>query len=222
MKVKSHERFKGVYRIGNKIATLNLIPGESVYGEKLIEFKGKEYREWVPYRSKPSAAIIKGLNVFPIKEGSKILYLGIASGTTASHFSDIIGKNGIIYGIEISPRVLRELIPLANKRKNIVPILGDARKIEEYQNIVIESVDVVYCDVADPQEIEIFLRNAETFLKRNGFGMLAVKSRSIDVLKKPREIYKECRKKLEEVCEVVDFRRLDPYQKDHGFFVCKF
>ncbi|MEM5834925.1 MAG: fibrillarin-like rRNA/tRNA 2'-O-methyltransferase, partial [Candidatus Aenigmatarchaeota archaeon] len=144
----------------------------------------------------------------------------IASGTTSSHFSDILGKNGIIYGVEISERVLRELIPHAEKRGNIIPILADARMPEKYENLIFGKVDVVYCDVADPQEVEIFMRNCEKFLKNNGHGMIAVKSRSIDVLKKPEEIYKEVKEKLKKNgFEILDFVKLDPFEKDHAFFV---
>jgi len=220
MKVRK-TKFEGVFRICKKLATENLVPGVSVYGEKLIREGGKEYRIWDAWRSKPAAAIKKGIREFPVKRGFKILYLGIASGTTASHFSDIIGKKGIIYGIEISPRILRELMPVAEKRENISPILADARKIEEFEFLILEKVDLIYCDVADPQEIEIFLRNSERFLKDNGYGMIAIKSRSIDVIKKPKEIYQEARKKLGEGFEILDFVRLDPFQADHGFFVLK-
>ncbi|MEM5790478.1 MAG: fibrillarin-like rRNA/tRNA 2'-O-methyltransferase [Candidatus Aenigmatarchaeota archaeon] len=214
-------KFEGVFKINGRIATINLTPGEKVYGEELIQIKGIEYRIWDPWRSKPCAAIRKGMKILPIRKGMKILYLGIASGTTASHFSDIIGKNGIIYGIEISERVLRELIPHAEKRGNVIPILADARKME-YENLIFGKVDLVYCDVADPQEVEIFVRNCKKFLKKNGYGMIAVKSRSIDVLKKPEEIYREVKKKLEEnKLEILDFVKLDPFEKDHGFFVVK-
>jgi fibrillarin-like pre-rRNA processing protein len=221
MKAKKHEKFEGLFLINGKLATLNLLPGETVYGEELVRVGEKEYRIWDLWRSKPAAAIKKGIKEFPIKKGAKVLYLGIASGTTASHFSDIVEKEGIIYGVEFSERVLRELIPIAEKRGNIIPILGDARKPEEYRNIVIEKVDVVYCDVASPDEIELFIRHSLEFLKPKGYGMIAIKSRSIDVLKKPEEIYKEARKKLENFFEILDFVRLDPYDKDHGFFVLR-
>jgi fibrillarin-like pre-rRNA processing protein len=151
----------------------------------------------------------------------KILYLGIASGTTASHFSDIVGKKGMVYGVDISERVLRELISHAEKRGNIVPILADSRKPQDYQNIILEKVDLVYCDVASPDEIELFMRNCKEFLKPKGYGMIAVKSRSIDVLKEPKVIYQEARKKLEEMFEILEFVTLDPYEKDHGFFVVR-
>jgi fibrillarin-like pre-rRNA processing protein len=221
MKAKKHEKFEGIFLIDGKLATLNLIPGEIVYGEELVKVGEKEYRIWDLWRSKPAAAIKKGIKEFPIKKGAKVLYLGIASGTTASHFSDIVEKEGIIYGVEFSERVLRELVPIAEKRGNIVPILGDARKPEEYRNTVIEKVDVIYCDVASPDEIELFIRNSLEFLKPKGYGMIAIKSRSIDVLKKPEEIYREARKKLENFFEILDFLKLDPYDKDHGFFVLR-
>jgi fibrillarin-like pre-rRNA processing protein len=221
MKAKKHEKFEGIFLIDGKLATLNLIPGEIVYGEELVKVGEKEYRIWDLWRSKPAAAIKKGIKEFPIKRGAKVLYLGIASGTTASHFSDIVEKEGIIYGVEFSERVLRELVPIAEKRGNIVPILGDARKPEEYRNTVIEKVDVIYCDVASPDEIELFIRNSLEFLKPKGYGMIAIKSRSIDVLKKPEEIYREARKKLENFFEILDFLKLDPYDKDHGFFVLR-
>ncbi len=218
MKVKK-TKFDGVYKIDNKLATINLVPGEKVYGEQLVKIGNIEYRIWDEFRSKPAAAIKNGLENFPIKEGSKILYLGIASGTTASHFSDII-KNGIIYGIEISEIPLKDLILIAEKRKNIVPILADARKIEQYEHLV-EKVDVVYCDIAQPDEVRVFLENCKKFLKEKGYGMIAIKSRSIDVTKNPNEIYKQAKKEIEEYYEVLEIVKLDPYQKDHAILVCK-
>ncbi|MFH8080683.1 MAG: fibrillarin-like rRNA/tRNA 2'-O-methyltransferase [Candidatus Aenigmatarchaeota archaeon] len=214
---KEKLKAEGIYWINGKIATENLIPGKSVYGEKLVKKGGKEFRIWNPERSKPAAAIYKGLRMFPLKKNQKILYLGIATGTTSSHFSDIVGKNGIIYGIEVSERVLRELLPLAAERKNIVPILADARKPEEYWWI--EEVDVVYADVAIPDMSEVLIRNCELFLKDKGFAMIAIKSRSIDVTKNPKIVYKEEREKLEKKFTVEDFVVLDPFEKDHGFFV---
>ena len=221
MKVKPL-KFEGVFKINGKLATINLVPGERVYGEELIKVKGIEYRIWDFWRSKPAAAIKKGLKVFPLEKGMKILYLGIASGTTGSHFSDIIGREGIIYGLEISERVLRELIPHAEKRGNIVPILADARKPEEYESLILGKVDLVYEDIADPDQIKILVWNCEKFLKSNGYAMIAIKSQSIDVTKKPSEVYAECLKELEKHFEILDKVKLDPYEKAHLFVVMKF
>jgi len=133
-----------------------------------------------------------------------------------------LSKMKIIYGVDIAERVLRELIHVAEKRGNIVPILADARKPEEYQNQVLEKVDLVYEDVADPDQIEILIRNCEKFLKPKGWAMIAVKSQSIDVVKPPKQVYKQCLDKLEKYFEILDKIELDPYEKCHLFLVLKF
>ena len=218
-KVKPHRTFDSIFWVDNKLATENLVPGIRVYGEKLVRVKDKEYRIWDARRSKPAAAIYKNLHHFPLKKGMKILYLGFASATTGSHFSDIIGKKGLIYGIEISERTLRDALTVAKERSNMVPILADGRKPEEYSWV--EEVDLVYADIAIPDMSQVFIRNAKMFLKEDGFGMIAIKSRSIDVTEKPSIVYKKERKKLEEFFNVTDFVTLQPYERDHGFFVLK-
>lgn len=219
MKIKPHKKFENIFLADNKICTRNLVKGKQVYGEKLLKIKNDEYRIWDPRRSKPSAAIHKKLQTFPIKRGTKILYLGIASGTTASHFSDIIGKDGIIYGVEISERVLRELLEVAQDRKNIVPILADAQTPEKYSWV--EKVDIVYADVAMREQSDIIVRNCKMFLKDDGYAVIAIKARSIDVTKPPTKVYEQQRKILEKYFKVKDFVILDPYEKDHCLFVLK-
>lgn len=135
------------------MVTKNLAPGESVYGEKRIAIEDKdnntkiEYRVWNPYRSKIAAAIIGGIGDIYIKPGAKVLYLGAASGTTVSHVSDIVGENGVVYAVEFSHRSGRDLVGMAKKRTNVIPIIADARKPLEYR-IFLTMVDVVFADVA--------------------------------------------------------------------------
>lgn len=224
MNVKKH-KFPGVYIVidddgSEKIATKNLVPGQKVYGERVIKWEGEEYRIWNPNRSKLGAAILNGLKNFPIKPGSTVLYLGIASGTTASHVSDIVGWEGKIFGIEFSPRVLRELVPLVEERRNIIPILGDATKPEEYRALVTK-VDVIFEDVAQPTQAKILIDNAKAYLKSGGYGMISVKSRSIDVTKEPEEVFREVEKELGEYFEVIERISLEPYEKDHALIVVR-
>ena len=185
----------------------------------MVKEKKVEYRVWNPYRSKPAAGIARGLRNFPLKPGMKILYLGIASGTTASHFSDIIGKAGVIYGVEISGRSIRDLNPVAEKRGNIVPILANARKPEDYSWV--ETVDLVFQDVATDDQAEILIWNSEKFLKPKGFAMLSIKARSIDVTRPPREIYRQEIAKLEKHFQILEKLELDPYEKDHMLVVMR-
>lgn len=221
MAILKRTKFNGIFLVNNKLATINLASGKNVYGEQLFKIGNIEYREWVPFRSKLGAAIKKRVKVFPFKTGTKVLYLGAGSGTTISHISDIIGKEGIIYAVEISERPLRDLVNLAEIRQNIVPILADARLPEKYENIVMEKVDVIYEDVADPEQIKILIRNSEKFLKSDGFLEIAIKSQSIDVTKPPKQVYKECLEELEKHFDILDKKELDPFEKMHMFVVMK-
>ena len=123
----------------------------------------------------------------------------------------------MIYGVEISERSMRDLTPIAEKRGNIVPVLADARKPETYSWI--EPVDIVYQDVATNDQSEIIIRNCREFLIPGGYAMLAIKARSIDVTKPPREIFKRERAKLAKAFKILDMVELDPYEKDHAFAV---
>lgn len=106
-----------------------------------------EYRVWNPYRSKIAAAIIGGIDDIFIRPGSKVLYLGGSTGTTISHVADIVGETGVVYGVEFANRPGRDLVNMAKRRTNVVPIVGDARKPLEYRFLV-GMVDVVFADVA--------------------------------------------------------------------------
>jgi fibrillarin-like pre-rRNA processing protein len=216
-----NQKFDGVFVSRGNFLTKNMLPGEKVYGEDLVKSQGVEYRVWDYTRSKPAAALKNGLRNFPIKPGSSVLYLGVASGTTASHFSDIIGKDGILYGVDISERVLRQIIPIAEKRGNIAPILGDTRKPEEYESLVLGKVDVVFEDVASDDQVAIMIRNCDKFLRPGGIAMLSIKSQSIDVTKKPKEVYKEALDELSKHFEIVETVELDPYEKHHMLIVMR-
>jgi fibrillarin-like pre-rRNA processing protein len=201
----------------SRLATLNLAPGVSVYGEKLVVVEGKEYRVWDPFRSKLAAAILKGLKDIGLREGHSVLYLGASTGTTLSHVSDIVGERGVVFGVEFSARVARELIERVVKhRRNVVPIVADARHPRLYPSIY-GKVDLVYCDIAQPDQTEIAVENCRIYLKSGGKLLLVVKCRSIDVAMEPTLVVKQEASKLKEsgfkINQVVE---LEPFDKDHA------
>jgi rRNA 2'-O-methyltransferase fibrillarin len=57
--------------------------------------------------------------------GSKVLYLGAASGTSVSHVADIVGPEGTVFAVEFSHRSGRDLINMATHRTNVIPIVED-------------------------------------------------------------------------------------------------
>src|SRR3989338_1023377 len=200
--------------------TVNAAPGIQVYDEKLVTLKGVEYREWNPRKSKLAASIMKGSpNIF-MRKGDVILYLGCSTGTTVSHVSDIVGDEGFIFALDFAPRVMREMVFTAEKRKNIAPLLADANKPEAYAGKV-TMADVIYQDIAQRSQVEIFLKNVNLFLKKGGYCLLAVKARSIDVTKKPRVLFSDIRQRLEKELTIIDYRTLEPFQMDHCMFICK-
>lgn len=203
-----------------QLYTINLITGKKVYGERLVIENGVEYREWDAFKSKLAATILKGSPSIFIRKNDVVLYLGSASGTTVSHVSDIVGNEGAIFAVDIAPRVMRDLIFLSYQRENISPIMGDANKVNELIERV-SAVDVVYQDVAQKNQIDIFMKNVGLFLRNGGYGLLAVKARSIDVTKQPKQIFREVKEKLEKSLTIIDYRELEPFQRDHCMFICK-
>jgi fibrillarin-like pre-rRNA processing protein len=205
-----------------RLATKNLALGHAVYGERLVKYIGTEYRVWDAFRSKLAAAILKGLETVPIKPNHRVLYLGAASGTTASHVSDIVGEKGYVYCVEFAARSIRDLVNnVCAFRMNMSPILADARLPERYAALM-EKVDDIYCDIAQPEQAKVLADNADLFLRDQGWVMLAVKAQSIDVTKKPSEVYKEEVSTLKNrgfrIEQVV---QLEPYDRAHAMIVAK-
>src|SRR5882762_333549 len=205
-----------------RLATINLVPGNQVYKEKLVKIKDEEFRAWDPFRSKLAAAIMNGLESLPIVRKSRVLYLGVSTGTTASHVSDIVGPNGIVFSVEHASRVARDFLDrVASFRSNIVPILQDARQPKEYFSVY-GTIDVVYVDIAQPDQTEIAILNCKTYLKKGGYMMLVIKTRSIDVTQEPAQVIRSEIKKLGPNFEIVQEINLDPYEKDHGMVIAKY
>ncbi|XP_033096758.1 rRNA 2'-O-methyltransferase fibrillarin-like isoform X2 [Anneissia japonica] len=221
-------RIEGVFIARGKedaLVTRNMVTGESVYGEKRIAVEqpgeeGKiEYRAWNPFRSKLAAAILGGIDKIHMKPGSKVLYLGAASGTTVSHVSDIVGPDGLVYAVEFSHRSGRDLINVAKKRTNVIPIIEDARHPHKYRMLV-GMVDTVFADVAQPDQARIVAINSHHFLKNEGNFVISIKANCIDSTAQPEAVFAEEVKKLQaERLKPQEQLTLEPYERDHAVVV---
>ncbi len=216
---------EGVFEIflddgSKKLATRNLTPGIYTYDEKAFEINDVEYRTWNPHKSKLASAILNGLNTWGFKVDSSVLYLGASTGTTVSHISDIC-EEGFIFALEYSARSVRTLLKNMENRYNVIPYIGDARFPETYTHLL-PLVDVIYCDVAQPNQSELFVKNLKVFLKDDGVGYIAIKARSIDVTRAPTEIFSSEKKYIEEQgFEVIEEIDISTHAKDHVMFVVK-
>ena len=216
MAIRSTEH-EGVFTDGAWLYTRNLVPGRAVYGESLRRDGAVEYRGWDANRSKLAAYLKKGGRHWAFRPASSVLYLGAASGTTASHVSDLCPR-GTVVAVEVSPRAFRDLVVLAESRGNLIPVLGDASRPDTYRNRA-AMTDVLYQDVAQRDQVDIFLRNAD-LLRPGSTGYLMLKARSADVTADPAEVYRAATRSLSSAgLRVVDVRTLDPLAKAHATIV---
>lgn len=221
--VQPHPKFSGVF-IGrgkeDMLLTENACPGTSVYGERRVSVslpnKKVEYRIWNCYRSKLAAGIVCGLDNMYIQPGTVVLYLGAANGTTLSHVAEIVGSDTLVYAVEFSQRSGRDLINLAMRRTNIVPIIADARTPQKYRMLV-PMVDVIFSDVSQPDQTKIVMDNAQYFLRENGGIMISIKASCVDSSVPAEKVFADevnwLKKNNFKPKEQVT---LEPYEKNHA------
>ncbi|KAF8337563.1 Fibrillarin-domain-containing protein [Cantharellus anzutake] len=216
-------RHAGVFIAKGKehlLVTKNLVPGEAVYGEKRIAVESPpdqngekvktEYRVWNPFRSKLAAGILG------------VLYLGAASGTSVSHVADIVGPTGLVYAVEFSLRSGRDLVDMAKKRTNVIPIVEDARHPNKYR-VLLSLVDVIFADIAQPDQARIVGLNAHQFLKHGGHAVISIKANCIDSTVPAEVVFaSEVKRLQEELFKPLEQLTLEPYERDHAILIAQY
>ena len=206
-------RYFGVYTDGRNYYTLSRY-GDSVYGERVIHDKRGFYHLWNQHRSKLCAAMHLKLRNFPFSD-EVVLYLGASTGTTVSHVSDIAGR---VYAVEISSISMLRLLHLAEQRDNIFPILADARNMKNFA-VFVSSPSVIYQDISQRDQVDIFIRNMEYFDPDWGFLML--KTRTIDMRRRPRDILIETQNRIRKHFNIIEIIDISRFQKDHFAIVVR-
>lgn len=85
-------------------------------------------------------------------------------------------QEGTVFAVEFSHRTGRDLIDVAKRRSNIIPIVEDARHPHKYRMLV-GMVDTIFSDVAQPDQARIVSLNAQNFLKSGGHFVISIKVR---------------------------------------------
>ncbi len=180
--------------------------GPPVYGEPT----DGDWRLWDANRSKLGAGLELGMDV-GLHADATVLYLGAASGTTASHVADVAGPT---YAVEFAPRPAADLVEVARDRERLFPLLKDVRYPERYGHVVESDCDLIVQDVATRDQAAVAVRNAR-FLADDGRLFLAVKARSEDVTADPEAVFARVKADLGEAYELLAAERLEPYHDDH-------
>ena len=189
-----------------------------VYGERIRPQNRRWIRRWDPYRSKLAAALARGWRgLIPAPE-ERWLYLGAATGTTASHFADLVGPRGAVYSVERSVRPFARLLDLAERYPNLFPILADVRRPESYLHLV-PPVRGIYSDVAQPDQAALARENAELFLTDGSPLLLVLKLGSMGRDRTPDELAKRAVDELRPLSAVQPSLTLEPYHRLHRFGV---
>ncbi len=171
---------EGVYTDGRDLYT-RLLEGVDPGTVRTVDGEdGHTYRSFPPSATKLAALVKAGVNYWPFRRDSRVLYLGAGAGTTVSYVSDICPEGSVI-AVEFAPEPFRDLVTVARDRPNVLPILGDARDPDRYAVMVVLPVDVIYQDVAQRDQWGIAHKNVKALMGEDGWLALVVKARSIDV-----------------------------------------
>lgn len=193
-----YRRFDGDDRLATR--------GEPVYGEPTAE----GWRAWDARRSKLGAMYELGMDP-GLENGDRVLYLGAANGTTASHVADVAS---VVYAVEFASRPMGDLVDVAETRPSLIPLLKDARKPETYAHVVESGLDCLVQDVATRGQARVACANRQ-FLADDGRLIAVIKARSEDATEKPNTVFEAARSEFDGTYDLLDTRRLDRFHADH-------
>ena len=136
---------------------------------------------WNPYHSKLAAALFNGLEIFPFKSDSKILYYEKLQSSTLNHLNDIVKISGKIYAIKNSLDVIKS-------KTNITYI--EPKNFDITNNIFQkENFDIIYFDIIDNHDLQTKILNYQHILKNLGFLILIINySNSIEISKSKQSL----------------------------------
>ncbi|CAA3015281.1 mediator of RNA polymerase II transcription subunit 36a-like [Olea europaea subsp. europaea] len=118
-----------------------------------------------------------------------------------------------------SHRSGRDLVNMVEKWTNVIPIIEDARHPAKYRMLV-GMVDVIFSDVAQPDQARILELNASYLLKARGHFMISIKANCIDSTVPAEAVFAQEVQKLQaEQFKPTEQVTLEPFVRDHACVV---
>ena len=221
----------GIRREGRSLWTRNAVKGVSVSGERRKRDGRNEWRLWNPNRSKVAASILKtkrDASALLPDSGSTCLYLGASTGGTVSHIHDNVcgagnHHGGQVVAVDISPRMMRNLVKLAERRQGLVPVLADARNPLAVAPYIRGKADWLHQDLSIGDQAETFVRMTSAFLKQRGAAILSLKAASERWMEGGDDARFEHTKSIIEDCqhlELLEIIDISVFEEQHAVFHC--
>lgn len=89
--------------------------------------------------------------------------------------------------------------------------------------MLVGTVDVVFADVAQPDQARIVALNSHHFLKDKGHALISIKASCIDSTAVPEAVFASEVKKLQgEMFRPREQLTLEPYERDHAMLVAQY
>jgi fibrillarin-like pre-rRNA processing protein len=83
--------------------------------------------------------------------------------------------------------------------------------------LVVETVDFLYQDISQRNQVEIFLKNMNTYRVSN--AIIMTKTRSIDVSSPPSKVIETVKNEIGRHYDIQQILKLNPYKKDHSAII---
>lgn len=218
-----------------KLATKNLAKSKNRDKKTIIEKHGEEFLVWDPYDCKIAAAIRNGLQILPITQNSKVLYVGKKIKTTIHHLSNI-ANNGSVFVINDKNNFLSKSI---NAHENIITT-SENRFKQSYSESLARNIDVLYIDIEELDETELIFKKYLSFLKIGGFLIITIKKDEHRIfeentskwlaeqksgLNKARELTKKLEHEFEIIQQInlgLNYSMKKPFHKSHIFILAQY
>jgi len=113
----------------------------------------------------------RGLEVADLKSGYFVFEVGFGTGQIVIESAERVGEDGMVYGIEISPKMLektRKRIEKHGLTKRVDLQLGDARKLPYKKEVFDVIFNSYMLDLIDTSEISKVLMEFKRVLKPGG------------------------------------------------------
>lgn len=176
----------GIRKERGGLWTRNAVGGTSVRGERRKRDGRVEWRKWDSHRSKVAAMLMRTKSdpstLIP-EPGSLCVYLGASSGSTVSHLHDHIcgagnHHDGRIIAVDISSRMMRDLVIMCETRPGIIPVLADARHPLSVAQYLQRKSDWLFQDLSMPDQAKSFIESTSKPLTEGGLGIISIKAAS--------------------------------------------